>query len=1320
MLRAAKRNWPLRMAPKPHIRYISTKGLRFLSSADNPKNAASTTSSGTSSTIGRFSPAFGSPTNHRGLNFDYEGPRRIEQNKSFEPFHLSHLVAINQAEKTRNMVHLSSMLEACLCSGYIERSYAILKSLHACNNYNFIDYYNMYLSAYLEKQIPNGINDIYEANYKLHNDLESVFADRKYNDRTLAIIIHFALKLKPDIEIDQFKKIIENYFIMSDNSKFNILKNDDLLTLDDYGLLVNELHVANPQDIPVGIQKILSDKHIKDNNSNSNNEPEINNEQVSNTTMNEMSIEKIKLKDNESTWDLNDSVASLDKNAKELVAVNTIGIKVVRHGLLGLTLSDSQKKTLLNFINKNGLDISIDINSPSIDFFEISKLLKSEEEQKTFNEILEDFNEDRQKILETRTTEAARERWMHDFYEAKERGDTPIEKGLNAKLWEWYSELLPLVKKEVDRCKHELSSNSLYTKLDYAPFFVLVDPGKMCAITILELLKLNSTGGVIEGMRTARAVLSVGKSIELEFRSEKLLKNERRSFKDVSKKPHALKKYVRSAKKKLRNLHIEQSKIEWPVPIKAKIGSIIISNLIHIAKVHVKGFDPKSNTTVYGEVPAFSHTYQYHNGIKLGVLKIHKSLITQLNGERVSASVQSQHLPMVVKPRKWRSWNSGGYHYSQSTLVRSKESPEQIAYLKAVSREKMIPTIYNGLNVIGDTPWTVNRKMYNVISEVWNTKQEFLDIPSASRELHLLPKPSDNAEPEEIRDWKLKNKEILNKYSGDRSVRCDLNYKLEIARGFLGEKMYFPHNLDFRGRAYPLSPHFNHLGNDLSRGLLLFWNGKKLGERGLLWLKVHLANLYGFDKASFSDRIIFTDNHLNEIKDSAENPLNGKGWWKNADKPWQTLAGCIELNEALKLNNPEDFVSHQAIYQDGTCNGLQHYAALGGDVEGARQVNLIPSDKPQDVYSHVAKLVEKRLELAAEEGDEIAKTLKGRITRSVVKQTVMTNVYGVTYIGATFQIAKQLKEQFDDKTIIMEYSQYLARHVFAAIRESFKGAHAIQDWLGECSKRISRSIKLDVNEKSFKNGNRPDFMSSVIWTTPLGLPIVQPYRDKSRKQIRTNLQTIFLTDPLAVNPVNARRQKSGFPPNFIHSLDASHMLLSASKCGERGLDFASVHDSYWTHACDVDTLSKLLRDEFIRLHEVDLIERLKTEFDQRYKDYLEVRQIPRGTDIAKRIVEARHQLSKKLGRTVTLADEIASERERRRLIASQNPEDVKLAESMMTTVSIGEELNNIKFSEEDLKKGTKLSVLIPLILPPIPPKGQFDVQELRESEYFFS
>jgi hypothetical protein len=46
-------------------------------------------------------------------------------------------------------------------------------------------------------------------------------------------------------------------------------------------------------------------------------------------------------------------------------------------------------------------------------------------------------------------------------------------------------------------------------------------------------------------------------------------------------------------------------------------------------------------------------------------------------------------------------------------------------------------------------------------------------------------------------------------------------------------------------------------------------------------------------------------------------------------------------------------------WQDGTCNGLQHYAALGRDYDGARHVNLVnaPNDRPQDVYAAVCAKV---------------------------------------------------------------------------------------------------------------------------------------------------------------------------------------------------------------------------------------------------------------------------------------------------------------------------------------------------------------------------
>ncbi|KAH7848505.1 hypothetical protein Vadar_003597 [Vaccinium darrowii] len=144
---------------------------------------------------------------------------------------------------------------------------------------------------------------------------------------------------------------------------------------------------------------------------------------------------------------------------------------------------------------------------------------------------------------------------------------------------------------------------------------------------------------------------------------------------------------------------------------------------------------------------------------------------------------------------------------------------------------------------------------------------------------------------------------------------------------------FYPHNLDFHGRAYPTHPHLNHLGSDLCRGILKFSDGRPLGKTGLRWLKIHLANLYasGVDKLSYGGRVAFTEMHVDDIFVTADWPLEGKRWWLGAEDPFQCLAACINLAEALRSSSPETTISHMPVHQDGSCDGLQHYAALGRD-----------------------------------------------------------------------------------------------------------------------------------------------------------------------------------------------------------------------------------------------------------------------------------------------------------------------------------------------------------------------------------------------------
>ena len=102
--------------------------------------------------------------------------------------------------------------------------------------------------------------------------------------------------------------------------------------------------------------------------------------------------------------------------------------------------------------------------------------------------------------------------------------------------------------------------------------------------------------------------------------------------------------------------------------------------------------------------------------------------------------------------------------------------------------------------------------------------------------------------------------------------------------------------------------------------------------------------------------------------------------------------------------------------------------------------------------------------------------------------------------------------------------------------------------------------------------------------------------------IRTLVQSFVLQFENDENKVQKNKQRSAFPPNFIHSIDSAHMMKTAVACHEAGLTFAGVHDSFWTHAGDVPEMSRLIRETFIELHEEPLLERLYEELKDKYPE----------------------------------------------------------------------------------------------------------------------
>ena len=604
---------------------------------------------------------------------------------------------------------------------------------------------------------------------------------------------------------------------------------------------------------------------------------------------------------------------------------------------------------------------------------------------------------------------------------------------------------------------------------------------------------------------------------------------------------------------------------------------------------------------------------------------------------------------MLVPPKLWLTTNSGGYLTQKNYCVRVWENDFHRQLIKQAESKGQLSLILSGLDVLGRTAWSVNEKVLVHIIKAWNEDMQIGDLPPQTLLEKTVYRSEDTfASHEEYVQFVRACKERRDINAKYHSMRCDINYKLEIARKFTGKTLYFPHNLDFRGRAYPIPPYLNHIGADICRALLKFQVSKTLGKEGYYWLKIHLANLYGYDKHPFDDRAKFVDDNMENVIDSATDPFNGKRWWLTAEYPWQCLAVCIEIKEAIDSGNPETFKSQIAVQMDGSCNGLQHYAALGRDLLGASQVNLLPSDRPSDVYSGVAAFVSEEIKKEALNGDAIPKKLDGKITRKIVKLPVMTNVYGVTAYGMRKQVEEMLKDlNVVDKGDFNGCSSYISKKVLYSLDQIFENARKIQSWLAFTAGEISRSVPASIAEKMTpardpdaeksanneteeecedeeiteipapkdlkvkgtsywcpegKNKFEGDFypQTPVVWISPMGLPICQPYKKSEIYSIRTNLQKIAITNNKKNCPVLVKKNISGFPPNFIHSLDATHMMMTAIACYESQIVFASVHDCFWTHPSDVPVMNRILREQFVKLYTSNIMENLRDDFRKRY------------------------------------------------------------------------------------------------------------------------
>ncbi|NXX12882.1 RPOM protein, partial [Podargus strigoides] len=620
----------------------------------------------------------------------------------------------------------------------------------------------------------------------------------------------------------------------------------------------------------------------------------------------------------------------------------------------------------------------------------------------------------------------------------------------------------------------------------------------------------------------------------------------------------------------------------WSYTPLMRLGMHMLELLVQAVKVPRNILNPRLEPKL---IPVLYHIYSFRSSWQVGLLKPHP-IFSQLVSDAAETllTFNSSSIPMLCPPVPWTSPHFGAFVLNDTRLMRFVDGVIQNQLLLDQCPLVNLYPVLDALNQLGNCAWKINQPVLDIVISIFNDKgNEKLDIPPPISE---APKPP--ALPRNSSAWsKSQKKELLQckkKAAEMHSLRMDALYKLSIANYVRDKVFWFPHNMDFRGRTYPCPPYFNHLGNDFTRAILLFAEGRPLGPKGLDWLKIHLINLTGLKKKNaLQERLEYANEIMEEILDSADHPLTGRKWWMNTDEPWQALACCMEIAKASRSPDPAAYVSHFPVHQDGSCNGLQHYAALGRDLIGAISVNLMPCSVPQDVYSAVAQQVEEFRKKDADQGVKIAQILQGFISRKVVKQTVMTVVYGVTRFGGRLQMEKRLKEidEFPEE-YLWEASHYLVKQVFNGIKEMFSATRDIQNWLTESAKLIAQSGQ------------------TVEWVTPLGLPIVQPYYRSRPTVLNCNMQNLRVKNSSSNQKPDTVKQKNAFPPNFIHSLDSTHMMLTALHCLRQGLTFVSVHDCYWTHALTVDVMNQICREQFVALHSEKILQDLSEFMLEKY------------------------------------------------------------------------------------------------------------------------
>jgi len=505
--------------------------------------------------------------------------------------------------------------------------------------------------------------------------------------------------------------------------------------------------------------------------------------------------------------------------------------------------------------------------------------------------------------------------------------------------------------------------------------------------------------------------------------------------------------------------------------------------------------------------------------------------------------------------------------------------------------------------------WRINKKIVDLISTIFNNDIIDPSSPSNLPKLYGGLPTSTVYSPEDLLKMKYKIEGTLDystykdelidtqlNLAGEVSRRLVLILALSIAKEYMEyDAIYFPYQLDYRGRVYPITAHLTPQGPAYIKSMLEFGQGEYLDETGKYWLKIHIANCYGRDKEEFDDRIRwFAENEVAILK-AARDPMGYIKVWNRADSPYEFLAGCMAWDDYIQGKKV-----HLPIQLDATNSGLQFYSGALGDREGGQLVNIINKEEDgeiirADVYQNVADAVYDwvsssdcltEIPFKASDGKmELVDTAQERkdllnhgITRKMVKRNVMTIPYSVSLRG----MSKQNREILDDMELKGKnfwkgekwvVNRLITEGVNRMAGELLQGAKLGQEYL----KKAVRHLEVPAS-----------------WYTPIfNFPVKQQTLERKEHRVKTALGTLSIY--IEGDKVNKKRQSSSIAPNFIHSLDAT-VLLSVITLAE-DYDVGVIHDCFLVSPNNGNKVRDAYRESFISLMMYKPLEHFSRQID---------------------------------------------------------------------------------------------------------------------------